>query len=95
MFDYLESDKRYIRRFYLTHCADEIFFQTLVRLIGIANIHNYMRYIDWESGPEYPRTLRIADFEKIAQTHNLFARKFDETVDKQVIDKIYEKIGET
>jgi len=95
MFDYLKSDKRYIRRFYLTHCADEIFFQTLVRLIGIANIHNYMRYIDWESGPEYPRTLRIADFEKIAQTHNLFARKFDETVDKQVIDKIYEKIGET
>ncbi len=53
-----------------------------------------MRYVDWDSGPEYPRTLRINDYEKVMETKNLFARKFDETVDMEIIDKIYKAIGE-
>ena len=93
MFEYLKKNKKYIKRYKWTNCADEIFFQTLIKQInGINIINNCLRYIDWESGPEHPRTLRINDYEKIMKSGNLFARKFDEAVDNEIIDKIYETI---
>jgi len=94
IFEYLESDKKYIKRYKLTRCSDEIFFQTIIHQIKGLNIKNEcLRYIDWESGPEYPRTLRINDYEKIMESKYLFARKFDESVDIKIIDKIYSTIG--
>lgn len=56
--------------------------------------NNCLRYIDWENGPEYPKILREEDYEKIIDSKALFGRKFDENVDKNIIDKIYKKIEE-
>jgi len=95
IFKYLENDKNYIKRYRWTHCADEIFYQTIIAGIENLNIeNNCLRYVDWESGPEYPRILRDEDYEKIIKTKALFGRKFDENIDKNIIEKIYKKIGE-
>lgn len=45
------------------------------------------RYIDWKRGQPY--TFKNYDFEELLQSDNMFARKFDENVDKNIIDKIY------
>jgi hypothetical protein len=92
---YLQTDKKYIKRYKWTNCADEIFYQTIIHQIeGLIIEDNSLRYIDWENGPEYPRTLRIKDYEKIMNSDDLFARKFDETVDNEIINKIYGIIRE-
>jgi hypothetical protein len=93
IFEYLENDRNYIKRYKWTNCADEIFYQTIInKLNGIMIKKNSLRYIDWKSGPEYPKILRVEDYEKIMNSGNLFARKFDETVDNQIIEMIYKKI---
>lgn len=40
-----------------------------------------LRYIDWKTGPQYPRVLNENDFDKIKNSNCLFARKFDENID--------------
>ena len=95
IFEYLENDKKYIKRFNLTSIADEFFFQTIVNHVkGLKIEKNCLRYIDWETGPEHPRILRMEDYDKIMQSGHLFARKFEEEVDKEIIDRIYQVIGE-
>jgi hypothetical protein len=95
IFEYLDKDKKYIKRYRWTHCADEIFYQTIVQqLKGINIINDCLRYVDWETGPEQPKILQEEDYEKIIGSKELFGRKFDENVDKKIIEKIYEKIGE-
>ena len=95
IFNYLGNDRKYIKRYLWTSCADEIFYQTIIAKLDGLNIeNNYLRYIDWENGPEYPKILREEDYEKIIDSKALFGRKFDENVDKNIIEKIYNKIGE-
>jgi hypothetical protein len=94
IFEYLENDKKYVKRYKWTNCADEIFYQTILnKLDGIMIEKNSLRYIDWKSGPEHPKILRVEDYEKIMNSDNIFARKFDTTVDNQIIEMIYKKIG--
>ena len=95
IFEYLDKDKKYIKRFKWTSCADEIFYQTIIVNINDLIIEkNCLRYIDWKSGPEHPRILREEDCEKIIGSNALFARKFDDNIDKNIIEIIYDKIGE-
>jgi hypothetical protein len=93
--EYIKKDKKYIKRYKWTICADEIFYQTILhQLKGINIINDDLRYVDWETGPGYPRILQEEDYEKIIGSKALFARKFDENMDKEIMEKIYEKIGE-
>jgi hypothetical protein len=94
IFEYLDKNKNYAKRYWWTHCCDEIFFQTLLhQLDGITIENNSLRYIDWRSGPEGPRILREEDYDKImADPRNLFARKFDTKRDTAIIERIYKKI---
>ncbi|MDR0332223.1 MAG: beta-1,6-N-acetylglucosaminyltransferase [Dysgonamonadaceae bacterium] len=88
--EYLENNPTYINRFKWTKCADEIFYQTIVnQLDGLKITNDCLRYINWTDGPEYPRTLRINDYDKIMSSNKLFARKFDIDKDREVIEKIY------
>ena len=47
---------------------------------------NNLRYIDWERGAPY--VFRSDDFEDLINSSCLFARKFDSTVDREIIEKI-------
>jgi len=44
--------------------------------------------VDWNVDGASPRTLTNADYDTLMQSGMLFARKFDETVDAQIIHRI-------
>ena len=95
IFEYIRKDKNYINRYRWTNCADEIFYQTIIAGMNDIEIEkNCLRYIDWKSGPEYPKILREEDYQKVMGSNALFARKFDENIDKNIIEKIYKQIKE-
>lgn len=79
--NYLDSNPGYLDSFDKTFCPDEMFFQTLVKHLRLPVYHDSfafndcLRYIDWKSGPDYPRMLTTEDFVKIRDSGCLFARK--------------------
>ena len=91
---YIEEDKKYLKRFKYTRCADEIFFQTIIVNSNLETLlsNRLLRYIDWSAGSSSPKTLKTEDFDAIMSSDALFARKFDETVDCTIIDKIYNNL---
>ncbi len=80
-----------------TTCCDEVFLQTIIKkrnmLDKVYCLKNSddnaaaMRYIDWDRGTPY--IFRIEDFKALVESQLLFARKFDEEVDSQIIDCLY------
>lgn len=95
--DYLRKNPSYLHRFKYTRCADEIFTQSLLCNSPFHNklVNDCLRYVDWHSGPEQPRVLRMDDLDRILQHKTaFFGRKFDETVDKNIIATLYERIHE-
>lgn len=91
---YTDDNPSYIRRFKYTRCADEIFFQTIIcNYVKNVDLENKcLRFIDWESGPEYPRVLRIEDFERIKESECMFSRKFNMLKEPEIINKIFDEI---
>ncbi|MPN44517.1 hypothetical protein SDC9_192082 [bioreactor metagenome] len=51
-----------------------------------------MRFVDWSEGGRSPRVLRMEDYEALMESGMLFARKFDEAKDGEVIRRIAEHI---
>ena len=51
-------------------------------------VNNNLRYIDWKEGRSNPTILLTKDFEKMKQSDNLFARKFDMHVDEFILDQL-------
>ncbi|MBQ7217133.1 MAG: hypothetical protein IJS39_14240 [Synergistaceae bacterium] len=47
-----------------------------------------MRLIDWKRGKPY--VFRISDLEAIKNSEAMFARKFDDKVDAEIVRKIQE-----
>lgn len=91
-----------------TSTCDEIFLPTLicnskfrdrlyvpvpVKSQKEVNLSN-MRFIDWTRGESirHPWTFRADDMELLQSVHHFWARKFDETVDSEIIDKLYKKL---
>lgn len=93
MLSYIENNPKYLKRFRFTQFSDEIFFQTLVNILNIKIDNTSLRYVDWEKGPDRPRTLRIDDYQSVMNSNSLFARKFDPDIDNTVIDLIYHAIS--
>lgn len=91
------SQKSRIQKCYKnTFCCDEVFLQTIVINSSFYNqlyskkvddYHANMRYIDWVRGKPY--VWRSMDYDELINSEYLFARKFDERVDSEIIDKIY------
>ena len=53
-----------------------------------------LHYIEWPGG-SHPRTFTTADFDRIAASGKLFARKFDVARDAEILDRIdRELLGE-
>lgn len=68
---------------------DEIFFQTLILNSPFKEnvINDDLRYTDWENpNPNVPATLVKNDFEKLANSSKLFARKFDMNRDAEILE---------
>lgn len=95
----LVAAKKDIRRFTrFTHCSDEMYKQIVLlnqpeNSIGsIADTD--IRFIDWNKKGNHPRTFTIQDYDTLmdkAAHGYVFARKFDERIDEEIIDKIYRR----
>lgn len=77
-----------------TLCADEVFFHSIIMQINETEnliISPSLTYVNWErpSGP-LPVTFKNSDFQelKVASEQYLWARKFDEKLDKGILDRI-------
>lgn len=99
---YVLDSRSWIRKtFKYTFCADEIFLQTLIinsefkdRLYNKEfnnDLISIMRLIDWNRGAPY--TFELKDIDEIASSSMLFARKFDASTDRDIIEKIYKQIS--
>ena len=83
------------------YCADELFLQTIVYNSSFfANVckeydddnENCKRLIDWKKGSPY--IFKKDDFNFIISSSTIFARKFSTTIDKEIIDLIYNYLKE-
>lgn len=98
----VNNRKKYSRAFRFTQNSDELVFQTIVmdspykdNLYHLQFDNDYqacVRYIDWNRGTPY--IFRSGDFEELIQSGCMFARKFDEKTDCEIIEKIYNSLSE-
>jgi len=86
----VEEDQRLKYFFSLSWASDEFVFQTILLNSKYKDkvVNNNYRYIDWSGGGASPKTLDESDFEKIASSEMLFARKFDMATHPEIIDLI-------
>ncbi len=97
MVTYIKDHPEYLNSFKNTRCADEMFVQSMLLNSRFRDsvVSADLRYIDWSSGPEFPRIIREEDFEKIVTySEKFFARKFDSTIDGSVLNKLITYIGQ-
>lgn len=97
---YVLSKRKWIKKiFNMGVSTDEIFLQTIVYDSEFYDKlydktpdadTSYMRAIDWQRG--FPYTWREVDFDYFKSSELLFARKFDESVDANIIKKIEEEL---
>lgn len=93
--DYLNNNPSYLKSFERSFCADESFFHTIVYNSKFKNnlyipkdktniCYQSLRYIDWKTGPDYPKTLDETDFKNIKKSECIFARKFTENLNLEM-----------
>lgn len=72
---------------------EHLFVKTPVKSQKEFNLSN-MRFIDWTRGESirHPWTFRAGDMPLLESVEQLWARKFDENVDSEIIDMLYKKL---
>lgn len=96
----LLNHKDFIAQYFRwTSSGDELYKHTILRNSGINiysldkdHVHACLRYIDFSEGKPNPRTLTGNDYQKVMESGALFARKFDECVDREVIKQIIRRV---
>jgi hypothetical protein len=92
--EFIKANKSYYSFHKSTFAPDEVFFHGILLNAtdpqlkeSISNEH--LHFMNWEDTSKgHPETLRKQDFENISQSKALFARKFDPSVDEEVLDWI-------
>lgn len=97
----VENIHQYQKAFYYSQISDEAVWQTIVMDSPYRNNlydgefdNDYdacMRYIDWERGAPY--VFRMEDLDALMASECLFARKFDEKIDQEIIEAIYHTVS--
>jgi len=82
-----------------SHCADEVYKQIILKKAGVPVYHDpdgktkSLRLTDWSRGDgSHPYVFRMCDYDLIFQSNGLFARKFDQDIDFQIVEAIYHKL---
>jgi hypothetical protein len=91
VYEFLQQNKSYFNYFKYVFVSDEILFQTIIgNLKDKSKVHNdTLHFLEWR---RKGAILYTSDFGNIEKTHYLFARKFDTTVDKDILDLIDKNI---
>lgn len=92
---FIRENPSFVKKFRWTSCVDEIFFQTLIlNFVKDVDVENdTLRFIDWSEGTSHPYVFREADYKRLKERDELFARKFQGAVDSKIIDMLYRDIG--
>lgn len=91
--DYIENHREYCAYFKNTSCPDESFFQTLLMNSQFRNERqDYLHYVDWSGGGNNPKILTMDDLSSLMTSDKLMARKFDDSVDSNIIVEIMKQI---
>jgi hypothetical protein len=84
---YIDAHPDLLAAFNGTLCADEIFFHSVLRLKTDLRLYHpphvsshCLRYIDWHSGPDYPKKLDTGDLAAIGRGFYFFTRKISENL---------------
>jgi len=88
-------NRAFVDFFKYVDVPDEIFFQTIILNSPFEPmlVNDDLRYIEWKNlDAGGPAILRKNDFQKLASSPKLFARKFDATLDAEVLDLIDREI---
>ncbi len=97
----LENEKKIYKIFRKTLCPIELVYHSMAynsekfrnKIRDVNNFQNSsMRLIDWKRGKPY--TFRKEDFDEIIKSKCFFARKFDENIDFEIVNMIYDYIFE-
>lgn len=92
--DYADKNPKFLKRFNYTWGSDEFFFQSILLNSQFKDncINDNLRYIIWDGGA--PFNLKMKDYDGINSYTGggIFARKFDENIDNDIIDKLYEDL---
>lgn len=99
--EYIISKEDFIRNtFNHSYCADEVFIQTLIMNSEFKNNlfnknfdndhYACLRCIDWKRGN--PWVFRKDDYDMLVNSKAIFARKFSEKVDKDIVHMIYKYV---
>lgn len=86
---FLSENPDYVRFFEHVFVPDEIFFQTIIMNSELRDTveNDDLRYLDWSREPA-PAVLTLDDLPTLVAAPQLFARKFDETVDAEILDAL-------
>lgn len=87
----LHNEKQILRFTKFSVCADEVYKQTILMHNNIPIIRNDLRLILWKDDL-HPHTFRTEDYELLCSSDRFFARKFSESIDRQIIDRIEHKV---
>jgi hypothetical protein len=83
-----------VRFFKTARCSDELFFQTVLCNSPLRDqlVDESLTFTHWTPGSPHPAILRGDHIGDLASSPALFARKFDITVDDDVLDLIDERL---
>jgi hypothetical protein len=87
-------DPKFMRSFKYTVHGNEIIMPTIMytsKLLSLC-VNDSLRYVDLNYDAFHHNVITMKDFDKLRLSGKLFARKFDDTVDSEIIEKIYEMI---
>lgn len=95
----VEKDPSLYRFFRRAHCADEMFFQTLIlnRLPHRCNelVNSNLTYICWDESTGRPYTLDEGFLHRIDESKAFLARKFDPESSASLLDHLDRRIKQT
>ncbi|MBZ5749691.1 beta-1,6-N-acetylglucosaminyltransferase [Metabacillus rhizolycopersici] len=95
--EFLDQNKWYYLAFENALCPDEWFFQTLIMNSTYKDLveNNNLLYIKWGETfktRNHPKILTMNDIDSIESSNQYFARKFDENVDKSVLEYYTDRV---
>jgi len=87
---FLNENPDYITNFKYSVMGDELWLQTILFNSSLSIINDNLRYTDWPTYTPHPKILLKEDFQSIYESKDWFARKFDSTVDEEIIRIVYD-----
>lgn len=96
IFQYMNQNPKYLKRFKYSFCSEEIFFQTILANSPLKGkiVNNNKRFIIWEKrNGNFPANLDESDLQTIKRSNALFARKFEYPISENLLREIKKNIS--